>query len=237
VPLPSSASEDDSFKPRAVQMLIFTNIVVFAYQLYATYHQGQSPTSLYGAIPSQIMHENLLLPRVPNLFHKTLFTSLFLHDVRIVQGGFLHLIGNMLYLSAFGPNLERLIGSFRFLFLYLLCGFVATLSYVSLHHASSYPLIGASGAIAGIMGAHLVACPKSKIRCLVLIYPVEWSAFVLLLPWIALQLINASLSSAGAPIAWLTHIVGFVAGMSVIGKLQPPRIEAKQAVQKFRLYY
>jgi membrane associated rhomboid family serine protease len=218
-------------------LLILTNIAVFVYQLYATYHQGASLAETYGAVPRRITHDDSLLPPLPNPFHKTLITSLFLHDVRIVQGGFIHLIGNMLYLSAFGPNLEHLIGRFRFLLFYLLCGVIAALAHVVIHHDSGYPLIGASGAIAGVMGAHFMACPQSRIRCLVLIYPVLWPAGIVILPWILIQIINAYFSYTPAPIAWLAHIAGFAAGMFFIGKFQQPWLRTKREVYKIRPYF
>ena len=189
IPLPSTPSTQESFKPRAVQFLIVTNVLAFVYQLYALY-QGVLLAEVSGAIPSQIAHRYSFLPPLPNLFDKTLFTSLFLHDVHILQGGFIHIIGNMLYLSAFGPTLESMIGSLKFLLFYLLCGVLATLCYVMIYYDSSLPLIGASGAIAGVMGAHFVACPKARVRCLLFIYIISVPAIVLLLPWIAIQLAN-----------------------------------------------
>ena len=126
IPLPSIPSTQKSFKPRAVQFLIVANLLVFVYQLYALY-QGVLLADVSGAIPNQIMHRYSFLPPLPNLSDKTLFTSLFLHDVHILQGGFIHIIGNMLYLSAFGPTLESMIGSLKFLLFYLLCGVLATL--------------------------------------------------------------------------------------------------------------
>ena len=86
IPLPSTPSTQKSFKPRAVQFLIITNILVFVYQLYALY-QGVSLAGVSGAIPNQIVHRHSFLPPLPNLFDKTLLTSLFLHDVHILQGG------------------------------------------------------------------------------------------------------------------------------------------------------
>ena len=235
IPLPSAPSAQTSFKPRAVQFLIVANILAFAYQLYALY-QGVSLADVSGAIPSQIVHRYSFLPPLPNLFDKTLITSLFLHDVHILQGGFIHLIGNMFYLSAFGPTLENMIGSLKFLLFYLLCGVLATLCYVMIYYDSNLPLIGASGAIAGVMGAHFIACPRTRVRCLLLIYIISVPAIVLILPWIVIQLINVYFAFNGASIAWAAHVGGFGVGMLLIGKFQQTWFHAKHEEYRIRPY-
>ena len=164
---------------------------------------------------------------LPNLLHPSLITSLFLHDARVMEGGLIHIIGNMLYLSAFGPNLEARIGHFRFLILYLFSGVFATLLYVMVHYDSTIPLIGASGAVAGVMGAHFVACRESHIRCLCLVFIRYLPASVVLLPWIVIQVVNISLSYHGSPVAWLAHIGGFATGVFCIKKLLRFSLQAK----------
>ena len=156
---------------------------------------------------------------LPNLLHPSLITSLFLHDARVLEGGLIHIVGNMLYLSAFGPNLEARIGHFRFLILYLISGVAATLLYVIVHYDSAIPLIGASGAVSGVMGAHFIACRRSQIRCLFIIFIRYLPAGVVLLPWIVIQVVNISLSYHGSPVAWLAHIGGFGMGIFCIKKL------------------
>ena len=235
LPLPSTPSTQKPFKPRAVQFLIFTNILVFAYQLYALY-QGVSLAEISGAIPNQIVHRYAFLPPLPNLFDKTLITALFLHDVHILQGGLIHLVGNLLYLSAFGPTLESMIGSLKFLLFYLLCGVLATLCYVMIYYNSNLPLIGASGAIAGVMGAHFIACPKARVRCLLFIYIISVPAIVLLLPWIAIQLINVYFSFQETSVAWAAHVGGFGAGMFLIGKFQRTWFRPKREPSYIRPY-
>ena len=222
IPLPSPPQADKPSKiPRTVQLLIIANVLVFAYQLYYWHYWESNLSEQYGTIPQKISDFVLFFPQLPDLSHPTLITSLFLHDTHSLQGGFVHLISNMLYLSAFGPNLENVIGRMKFLLFYLLCGVLATLFYVVFHYNSDVPLIGASGAIAGVMGAHLVACPKSRIRCLFLIYIISLPASVVLIPWILVQMFNSVyLSSQGAAVAWLAHIGGFLAGVFFIGKFQ-----------------
>lgn len=223
IPLGSLPSHPRSTKPRIVHFLILANITVFIYQLYL-YSIDLSLAVRYGAVPRDVVAVVDIVPffplLLPNLLHPSLLTSLFLHDVRILEGGFIHIIGNMLYLAAFGPNLENRIGHFRFLVLYLLSGVAATLLYVVVHHNSDIPLIGASGAVAGVMGAHFVACPKSRIRCLFLVFIRPLPASVVLVPWTIIQVVNVSLSHHSTPVAWLAHIGGFGMGILLIGKFQ-----------------
>jgi membrane associated rhomboid family serine protease len=149
----------------------------------------------------------------------SLFTSMFLH------AGWLHLAGNMLYLWVFGRNVEDLIGSARFLMFYLLCGLSAAVVHVIFNAFSPTPTIGASGAIAGVMGAYLVKFPRARIITLVIFIvfftTLEVPAAFLLLFWFAIQFFSGfgSIGSAdytGGGTAWFAHIGGFVAGMLLI---------------------
>ncbi len=143
-------------------------------------------------------------------------TSLFLH------GGWMHLMGNMLYLWVFGDNVEDKLGSFRFVVFYLLCGVLASLVHVSMDPASPIPTVGASGAISGVLGAYLVLFPKARILTLIPIFiflqVAELPALIVLGLWFVLQFVNGMLSvgsgTAGmGGVAWWAHIGGFVAGM------------------------
>jgi len=143
----------------------------------------------------------------------TVFTSMFLH------GGWMHLIGNMLYLYIFGDNVEDRLGHVGYLFFYLLVGLGATLTEVFFQQGSSVPLIGASGAIAGVLGAYFLLYPKAKILTLIplfVFFPVvEISAFFFLGFWFLMQFLNGSLSAGAAAaggVAWWAHAGGFVAG-------------------------
>ena len=161
---------------------------------------------------------------VPDKLHvAALFTSMFLH------GGWFHLIGNMLYLWVFGRNVEDLIGGARFLTFYLLCGLASAVVHVMFNAYSPIPTIGASGAIAGVMGAYLVKFPRARIITLIFAFifvtTLEIPAAFLLLFWFAMQFFSGfgSLGNYnGGGTAWFAHIGGFVAGMLLI-RLFPPR--------------
>jgi len=146
-----------------------------------------------------------------------LLTSMFLH------GGVMHLVGNMLYLYVFGDNVEDRLGHGAYLFFYLLCGVGASLTEVYFHQASDVPLIGASGAIAGVLGAYFLLYPRAKILTLIplfVFFPVvEVSAFFFLGFWFVLQFIQGSLSygaSVQGGVAWWAHAGGFLAGVALL---------------------
>jgi membrane associated rhomboid family serine protease len=162
----------------------------------------------------------------------TLFTSMFLH------GGWLHLIGNMLYLWVFGRNIEDLIGGGKFLLFYLICGLAAGVTQVIASYNSVTPTIGASGAIAGVMGAYLIKFPRARVITLVVFIvfftTLEIPAALLLLFWFAMQFLSGvgSLGEndyTGGGTAWFAHIGGFLTGMLLI-RLFPPR-------KRFRAWY
>jgi membrane associated rhomboid family serine protease len=146
----------------------------------------------------------------------TLLTSMFLH------GGFMHLIGNMLYLWIFGNNIEDIMGHVRFIFFYVLCGIIAALSHAAIDPDSTVPMIGASGAISGVLGAYLLIYPRAHVLVLIplgfftrLIYVP--AGFVLGL-WFILQILSGgmSLGQEGGGVAFFAHVGGFVAGMALI---------------------
>jgi membrane associated rhomboid family serine protease len=151
---------------------------------------------------------------------RRILTSMFLH------GGFLHVGGNMLYLWIFGDNIEDRLGHGRYLMFYLLCGFLATLGHAFFNPESVVPAIGASGAIAGVLGAYIVLFPRARVTTLIPIFFFitvrEIPAVVLLGFWFVLQLFSGvgSLGAAGAEsaggVAWFAHIGGFVAGMALV---------------------
>lgn len=145
----------------------------------------------------------------------TIFTSMFLH------GGLLHLAGNMLYLWVFGDNIEDRVGRFRFVVFYLLCGTVAALTQALPDTRSTIPMIGASGAVSGVLGAYVVLYPRANVLVLlpllIVFYTVRVPAFVVLGLWFAGQLASSLMAEPGAGgVAFMAHVGGFVAGAVAI---------------------
>jgi membrane associated rhomboid family serine protease len=154
---------------------------------------------------------------VPGRFHAlTLLTSMFLH------GSWMHVIGNMWYLWIFGDNVEDRVGHGRFIIFYLMCGIAAALGQMAIDPTSTLPTIGASGAIAGVMGAYFVLYPQSRVLTLVTIIffweIVELPAIVLLGFWFLMQLFSAgaiavTASTSGGGVAFMAHVAGFITGL------------------------
>jgi membrane associated rhomboid family serine protease len=154
---------------------------------------------------------------VPADFHaSTLITSMFLH------GGWMHVLGNMWYLWIFGDNVEDRLGHGGFIIFYLLCGIIAALGQIAIDSGSTLPTIGASGAIAGVMGAYFVLYPRSRVLTLVTLIifweVIELPAIVLLGFWFVMQLFSAgtiaiTASTGGGGVAFAAHVAGFVVGM------------------------
>jgi len=140
----------------------------------------------------------------------TLFTSMFLH------GGILHIFGNMLYLVIFGNNVEDSFGHFRFLLFYLISGLIAAVAQVSYDPASTVPMVGASGAVSGILGAYLVLFPFARVKTILVIIffikVVDIPAVFLLSAWFIMQV----LFSYSAGVAWYAHIGGFIFGLLAV---------------------
>ena len=162
--------------------------------------------------------------KVPAL---SVLTAMFLH------GGLLHLLGNMLFLWVFGNNVEDRLGRLRYLLFYLVCGYAAAYGFALANADSTVPLVGASGAIAGVLGAYLVLFPTVRVISLVpflLFLPLRLPAWLVLGLWFILQWVYSSGSSVadGAGVAYLAHVVGFVAGVVIVVMLRlrrrgPPR--------------
>src|SRR5947207_639559 len=168
------------------------------------------------SLPHDVLNEFLTIYGVVPAYFSwpTLITSMFLH------GSWSHVIGNMWYLWIFGDNVEDRVGHGRFLVFYLLCGIAAALGQVAMDPSSTLPTIGASGAIAGVMGAYFVLYPHSRVLTLIpwiFIQIVELPAIVLLGVWFLMQLLNAgaiaaTASTQGGGVAFAAHVAGFVVG-------------------------
>jgi membrane associated rhomboid family serine protease len=191
--------------------LIGINVVVFFLQM-SQGNQMDRFIYTYGLVPARysISHVSAYFTPFQQVF--SFISFMFLH------GGFVHLLGNMWSLYIFGDNVEDRLGPLRYLLFYLLCGLASGLSHLLLNTNSTIPTIGASGAIAGVMGAYLVLHPRSRILTLIpiLIFPwfVEIPAFFFIGFWFVLQLLNAAGShGGGGGIAWWAHIGGFLFGI------------------------
>lgn len=166
----------------------------------------------YGAIPFELMQGVKLGEDSVPIF-ATLFTSMFIH------GGFFHLGGNMLYLWIFGNNIEDAMGRWRFIFFYLLCGIIAAYSHAYFDANSKIPMIGASGAVSGVLGAYIILFPRARVLTVIplgIFFPImKIRAIYILGFWFVAQSFNAFLGAKGG-VAWFAHVGGFVAGMVLI---------------------
>jgi len=195
--------------------IIAANILVFIYQisLGAGYEKF---IFTYGALPYEITHGMDIGPQIQMPVFFTVYTSMFMH------GGFMHIIGNMLYLWIFGNNIEDSMGHIRFIFFYLICGTVASLTHIFLAPNSKIPMVGASGAVSGILGAYLLLFPHARILTLVtfgfFVRMIKIPAMVVLGFWIVLQFLNSAVASGSESggVAWFAHIGGFFAGLILI---------------------
>ncbi len=159
-----------------------------------------------GEQTAQIMHQNTPLPVYFNFI-----SSMFMH------GGFGHIFGNMLFLWIFGDNIENLIGHFRYIAFYLICGIAAALAQVVMGPDSIIPMLGASGAISGVLGGYILLFPKRKVRALILRMYTTVPAYVALGLWIGYQIVLGYLSPSGeGGVAYYAHIGGFIAGVALI---------------------
>ena len=199
--------------------LIVANCYVFYHELSASEHMLTTMIRQYGLTPIAFI-EAINAGSVSVGDYSPLFSNLFLH------GGWLHIIGNMWYLWIFGDNVEDWLGRVSFIAFFLLTGLIANVSHILLDPFSTIPVIGASGAISGILGAYLILYPTAKIKTLVPIFIFlqifEVPAMLFLGLWFFLQLKSGAMASAGSNIAWWAHIGGFLAGMILI-KIFPCR--------------
>jgi membrane associated rhomboid family serine protease len=209
--IPLRDSQPSFSKPVVTISLIAINTAVFFFQFSLDRFSLNHFIVTYGIVPG-------------DLSVATLVTSMFLH------GGWLHLIGNMWFLWIYGDNVEDLLGHGKFLLFYLLCGVAAGVAHVALNLESRVPTVGASGAIAGVMGAYLVKFPRSRIVTLVPIFffltTIEIPASLILVYWFVVQFFSgfgsigySNMSEGG--VAWFAHVGGFLAGALLVMLLAP----------------
>ena len=195
--------------------LIAACAMAFLWQLSLGDHGGEAAVTAFGLIPGHLLGTVTIdpnLPHVPPVL--TIFTSMFLH------GGWMHLLGNMLYLWIFGDNIEAAMGHTRYLMFYLLCGVAAALTQSLGAPTSDVPMIGASGAIAGVLGAYLILHPRGNVKVfvfLIFITTINVPAFIVLGFWFVGQLISSAAANAAAPgVAFMAHIGGFICGAVMV---------------------
>jgi membrane associated rhomboid family serine protease len=219
-------------RPWVVYALVATNVLVFLYQLSLglldgvlfTYHYGLVPAELVsGAGPGlerfQLADGSVVSADLasPLPAWATVFTSMFVH------GGIAHVLGNMVFLWVFGDNVEDRFGHLRFAAFYLAAGVAAAAAQVAVDTASQVPMVGASGAIAGVLGAYLLLFPYSRVDTLIivgLLFHVRIRALWLIGGWVALQAISGlgslGVSSAGSGVAYFAHLGGFALGAGAV---------------------
>lgn len=209
--------------PLITIIIIFINCLVYYYQFFMVVDPNTF-INTYGLIPFELTKGIALNPSTPSPIYLTILFSMFMH------GGLVHLLGNMLYLWIFGNNVEDYLGKIRFFIFYILSGIFAAFAQILMAPGSKVPMIGASGAIAGVLGAYLILFPRARITTLVFfgffIRLIKLPAIFVLGLWIIFQLFyglsELSISGGGAGVAWFAHIGGFIGGIILI-KLFSPR--------------
>jgi len=198
-------------RPYVTIGLIVINVLIYLYMLPLSARGYQAFIYQFGLIPFEVVHLTELTPQISSPVLLTPFSSMFLH------GGFMHLAGNMLYLWIFGNNIEDFLGPVKFLFFYVLSGLAAAFLFVLFSPNSQIPLVGASGAIAGVMGAYIVLFPRARIMTLMFLFYfiriIHVPASIILGFWFVYQLLMSGLSTGGGGgVAWLAHVGGFAFG-------------------------
>jgi rhomboid family protein len=221
--LPLHDDNPATLRPYVTVTLMVACVLVYVGQhLLLSSAGAQQVAYALGAIPAVLMGREMLPPEIALLPPTaTIFTSMFLH------AGFLHLAGNMLFLWVFGNNVEDAMGHVRYLLFYLLCGLAAVFSQVLPNPGSIVPMVGASGAISGVLGAYMLLYPRARVLLglpigFLIVSVGRWPAAWVLAAWFVLQLVMGSIGSTDIPgrtegrIAFGAHIGGFVAGALLV---------------------
>ena len=204
--IPIKVTQPSYSRPVVTVVLIVINLLVYVYEFWL---QMVDPYALNDFIAHYALR--------PAYFHPAnLVTSMFLH------GGWMHVLGNMLFLWVFGDNVEDILGHWKYLTFYMLCGIAAGIAQLLMDPASRVPMLGASGAIAGVMGAYLAKFPRSRVVMLtwfLFIFTFDLPAWVMLIYWFALQLFGGFGSVQAATqggTAFFAHVGGFIVGIALI---------------------
>ncbi|HEX3926606.1 MAG TPA: rhomboid family intramembrane serine protease [Gemmatimonadales bacterium] len=223
--------------PFVVVALIAANVAVWiVFQGMGSEQRLAETVCTMGLIPGDLMHRLPIGHTFPvgnginceidggNAWY-TLFTSMFLH------GGWLHILGNMWFLWLFGNNVEDAMGHWRFVVFYLVCGLVAAGAQILSGPSSDAPMVGASGAISGVMGAYVVLYPRVRVHCIVwliiFLFRITVEAWVMLGYWFLLQVVGAGVDPVGGVAVW-AHIGGFSAGALLVFLFRNPTLLAKR---------
>jgi len=198
-------------KPIVTFILIVINCLVYLYSITKPAQEFQIFIYQFGLIPIEITHLAELTPQFSAPIFLSPLTSMFMH------GGFMHLAGNMLYLWIFGNNIEDRLGPFKFLLFYLVSGLAADFLFIVFSPSSQIPMVGASGAIAGVLGAYLVLFPRARVLTVLFLFYfirlVHLPAKVILGFWFFYQLLMSFMGAGGGGgVAWLAHVGGFAFG-------------------------
>ena len=219
--------------PFVTYIIIALNLIVFFYQMGLDFVAGQEFTLSFGLIPatftdlprgeisvayaqylSEATNTSIFLDVTPNSPYLTVFTSMFMH------GGIMHLLGNMLFLWIFGDNIEGALGHVKFAVFYLLCGIGAAAGQIFVDVNSMVPMIGASGAISGVLAAYMLRYPHARIHTfvflIVIFTTIQIPAFIVIGIWFATQVmsgIGTLGTNSGGGVAWFAHIGGFITGV------------------------
>jgi len=220
--IPYKDDNPTTITPYVTVGIIMLNVLVFLYEITSPLGMDKIAYS-YGAIPKYILTFKKVQPINPTI---TIFSSMFMH------GGVLHIAGNMLYLWIFGNNIEDKLGHLRFVFFYLLCGVISAYANAMADPHSQIPMIGASGAISGVLGAYLLLFPRATVHTLVFlgffVTVMRIPALIVIGFWAFIQFINGLISTGVARqggVAWFAHIGGFLAGLVMIKLWLPKRVK------------
>jgi membrane associated rhomboid family serine protease len=239
---PISDDNPHTTTPVVTWSIIGVCVLVFFWQLSLGASGGEVAVFQFGMIPARLFGSAELDPALVEVpAWATVFTSMFMH------GGWMHLGFNMLFLWIFGDNIEDSMGHGRYLVFYLLCGVAAALAQALVNPGSTIPMVGASGAISGVLGAYLLLHPHATVRTVIFLgvfaTMMHLPALIVLGLWFLLQLASAAFSNSGEPgVAFWAHIGGFVAGMALVPVFkkrdvtlfQPARYRAFQIERKRR---
>ncbi len=210
--IPISDDNPARLLPVVTWLIIALCIVVYVWERSLGHELGAAIFVL-GFVPAALLHAHAPPPGFVAVSPiATIFTSMFMH------GGVLHIAGNMLYLWIFGNNVEDAMGHVRFALFYLVCGAAAALTLAWIDPASRVPMVGASGAISGVLAGYVLLFPRARVTVIVplgiIFYPLALSAFWVVSFWFVLQLVSASFSDPHQPgVAWWAHVGGFGAGV------------------------